>query len=353
MEKRTETKKPALSSRLRHAFSDAATQIVFGSHEKRRRQIIEEISHLPEGREALRRAEERNIPLRVVAGLDGSEGIFGRWRDGDDVSVFVRNNGSPARMAHVLAHELRHMQQFDAMGLAGDPASALSPVDIRAQLVQAMMLEADAFTAEAMFALKLDVAGRGDSLKSILSEKHEPMMTIASFIGKHPFGERTDEASYRRALFTDIMLHGISHYAASFFAQMLHCFHQASAADDLLRPPPAQGADREFAKGFTLPAEIARDYGASFMQGVSLRALSTAFIQTLPQDERKTLRMIEETARNAATMTSRAFCRNRDEIVRRCREHYHAEEEREFISSGSRRARAQTRLQKLSRSEKA
>lgn len=316
-------------TKLKNTFS----QIINGSHKACRVEIMRNLSVLPEGKALIDLAAQNGIAIHVVGELGGLHGLF------EKDAVYVLNTGNPAKMTLTLAHELHHARQFAEMGIA-DPCAPLSSEEIRSLHIQRLMIEADAFTTEAMLALRFLKAGQLAYLKCILESNAPPYTVMQDFFAARPYGADTDEASYRRALFTEVMLRGLPHYKSGYFSSLAGAVKKS----DLQGLREERGKASQRVSGFPLPAGIAVSYGFVATGETSVRALSTAFLQTLPVWERKTLRLIEQVVTRAERVTEKEFRVLRDEIVRRCEEHSMEEDPNYSFSPSRRRTQAQHKI---------
>jgi hypothetical protein len=287
----------------------------YGPDEKRRAEMLARVEALPGGPALLKTAEDLGIPIRVLPKKEiGADGSLSR--DGG-FTVSVANNGNPAAMALTLWHELRHVLQNAGnpgigMPLGGDLKNA------RTSHMLALMQEADAFTAETLVAVRQRRAGNPEYYNLLLAGKGEgPFAFIAGFLKSRPPENFRDDASFARALFTDLMCDGLLAYRAQFFARYLHQFRKAETLDGF-----RSHLDAVTAGGTQTGPELQALYGAGFMGATSARALATAFWQAQPEDERQAIEMIGRTVRRAHRLTEAEFRAARDEIIARTQELY-------------------------------
>lgn len=291
------------------AAEDKLVQLRRGSHEKRLAEILKRVEELPGGKDMLALAQSQGVVISVVAprNIDKAKGRFSRGSDGKRVRV--SNNGDPALMTTTLWHELRHVQQHVERGDMAGKTTRL--YDTRMQHTIALMHEADAFTMQALMALRQKKAGNPEYLEHLLTRRSLPAQVTNRFIKEHDFAEM-DEAQYMRALFTEVMLAGMAGYNRKYFAGYGASFEKAADLKAFRKMLDKTSAPPDF----DARSSLTNVYGEKYMSATSIRAVAESFIHAQPQEVYDTLKLIEETTAKAKTLTEQEFKQARDEILK-------------------------------------
>jgi hypothetical protein len=315
-----------------------------GQHEDRRAEIIARVKAMEGGSALLQAAEEAGVSIHVVPKENvGAEGVLDRDSKGNPV-VGVANTGNPVGMAVTLWHELRHVLQNIDMPDLGVPYGRAR--DAGANHTFALMLEADAFTAEAVMAFQEKKKGNPEYYNHILKASGVgPYTSRRRFLLENPPESFRDEQQFARALFTEMMVEGLTAYSAKFFLSHGRVFNNSedtAAFRDKIKDTPDIYA--------VTPTRMSQMYGQGFLPSTSMRALLTGFAEALPLQEQAALNLIEKTAANAASLTQQEFRRAREEVLQRVQDIYYTDPEDRPYETNEVTA-AKTRLRKAARAE--
>ncbi len=294
-----------------NAVDDRLVQLRRGRHDKKRAEIVERVTALPGGAALLAMAKEHGVKIYVVAPrkIDKSKGRFSRG--GGKKIIRVSNNGDAALMATTLWHELRHVEQHVARGdMAGGTTRLL---DTRAQHTLSLMHEADAFTMQALMAVRQKKDGNAEYLDKFLNRGSAASLVTADFLKKTPYESFADETQFTRALFTEIMLRALPGYNSKYFEGYHGSFEKAENLESYckllgrLKTPPDFDGTEKFSEVYSL----------KYMGATSARAIASSFLHAQPQEVYETLKLIETTAEKAQQLTETEFQKARAEILKR------------------------------------
>lgn len=296
---------------LYNAADDRVVQWRKGRHADRRAEIINRVAELPGGAKLLKMAKEHGVKIYVVAPrrIDKAKGRFSRG--GGKKIIRVANNGDVDLMTTTLWHELRHAEQHIERGDMDGNTTRLH--DTRAQHTLSLMHEADAFTMQALLALRQKKAGNPAYFDKLVARPGAASAVINQFTRANPFDKAEDEAQYARRLFTEIMLRGLTGYNSKYFEGYNETFKKLENVEsyrNLL-------SKRRAAPDFGGSEELTDVYGGKFMSSTSVRAISSAFLHAQPKAAYDALKLIEETAEKAETLSGPEYRQVRKEILKR------------------------------------
>jgi len=299
----------------------------YGSNEDRKADMLAAMMTLEGGPALLQHGQEQGVDLHVRASrfMKGSFGYATPPKDGKGFQVAVTNNGDPVGMALTAQHEYRHIAQMSKG--CGDVASDPYRLSMaRAVFIQKMMQEADACTIETLAAAKQDAAGNPAYMQDIQKRTTPAYRCIQRFLKEKPCDSFKSDAAFCRSLFTEIMLDGLEHYKYGFLMGQSMAFR----AGDTLEKFKDLTADKGLvAQPAQVDALLSDAYGPQFMTLTSMKALQTAFFETLPARERDVLSQMERTALKAAKgkLDAESFVAARTEILAKVKEIYFTEDE--------------------------
>ncbi|MDE1151523.1 MAG: hypothetical protein PW788_03205 [Micavibrio sp.] len=287
---------------------------VNGTHESRREEILQRMDDLPGGDVLKKLLLDEDISLEVQSPrqLRNCFGQVSKAPGNDRVSAQIANNGDGVGMARTAYHELRHVLQIADMGQL-DEGAGRRLKNVRTGHMISLMMEADAYTAEIVSAIKADKNGKPEYLRDVLNKRDNgPNVDHAKrFLRMNPFDSFKDEGAFARALFTDLMMNSLDNYSTNYFGsyrmQFLVCPTLQEFKDHLDKSGPM--------KDFTPSEKLGAIYGADFAGGVSVRALTAMFRTQMPQEEQNVLRLIDSTVKKADTMTDAEYEKLRDDIL--------------------------------------
>jgi hypothetical protein len=297
---------------LYNAVDDRVVQWRKGRHAARRAEIINRVAELPGGAKLLRLAKEHGVKIFVVAPrrIEKAKGRFSR-SPGKKV-IRVANNGDVDLMTTTLWHELRHAEQHIHRGDMEGNTTRLK--DTRAQHMLSLMHEADAFTMQALLALRQKKAGNPAYFDKLVKRPGPANIVIAEFTRDNPYEGGDGEAQFARGLFTEIMLRGMTGYSARYFDGYSETFTRIDTAESYRKLMAARKAPPDFGEDAD---DLTAVYGAKFTSSTSPRAIATAFLHSQPAEAYEALKLIEETAARAETLTEQEFQQARKEILTR------------------------------------
>lgn len=292
--------------RIVDTVDDRCAQLRHGSHSSHKQNIIARLKELPGGEAMLLTAKKHDVKISVVS-LRRNKGSKGKFtRVNGQARVRVSNTGSGARMATTLWHELRHMQQHIERGdLAGGTTRIK---DTRAQHMISLMIEADAYTSQMLMSLREKKSGNPEYFDALMQRDSAAFVAIRGFLKKTPYESVADETVFARALFTELMLTGLSAYHAKYFDAYAKTFEKAGSAEDLRRMMDTKKTPPDF----TPSKELHGIYGENPPE---LRKLVAAFLCVQTGDVRKTITLVDKTISNAATIDEADFQQAKAEVV--------------------------------------
>jgi hypothetical protein len=236
-------------------------------------------------------ARKRKVTFVETDGIGGgrvSKGILGSYK------VHINTTGQHKNF--IAVHELRHILQIDELDRKSPNFFCLTGKSARTAYVQALMSEADAYTLQTLAAFKKD--------------KEHPHLDLV--IRQNPCIQETLEnknlqadSCLARALFTGMMVNGLKRHQDLFrsvlFDMIIGAPIKVSNAMWWFTAPTVE----------TFPAspKITDMYGAEFMSGTSMRAIETAFMRTIPIEERAALKKYEQFVRNIPAMSQEEYSR--------------------------------------------
>ncbi|TAL28367.1 MAG: hypothetical protein EPN97_14630 [Alphaproteobacteria bacterium] len=274
------------------------------------------MSLIPEGRELLKFAEDHGIEINF------NDNIRGRAGEADAHSVTLNGEYSDTRLTITLIHELRHTQQFEffkrshvdhLLTFQAPRDDAFTFMDPRAQAFQMRLMEGDAFTFQAMSALKLKQMGRPEFYEEWTGSETK---TIKAYITAHPPESFMDEQAMARGIFTHLQLHGLKRYDEHYFGMLRYTLNEHPKVEDaLLYGAPRPNTEVPLT---TLGAEkLGKLYGAELMSGTSLKALRTGIMQSYSPYDRETIKLAERLPGEAATLTQQEYAQKSSYIQAR------------------------------------
>lgn len=315
-------KKPAKKPLIERAVARVKTLFVIaddryvqwrrGEHVELCKALLKEIEGLPGGKALLKSAARSKVKISVVRPrqIKNSAGRFSRAKG--KPNVYIANTGDRSRMATTLWHELRHVQQhIDRGDIRTGGVSRL--FDTRRQHVISLMIEADAFTAQAMVALTQKEKGNPEYFNAFMSRDTNAVVAIKRFLQENPFEKAIDKKEFARALFTDIMLDGLDGYSGKYMEAYYKIFKEKKTLEDFRKAIGKKKVPPEFHVSTALTDMYGQDYAA----GTSVKALSTAFMRAQQPDVRGTLGLVEKTVQNVNSMTPGEYAKARREIMKR------------------------------------
>ena len=285
-----------------------------GSDDMRREQMLERLGTLPGGDALLARAERIGAPIRVKSHrkMNGSFGVAAKDSRDKVVGATVSNTGDPIAMARTAYHELRHVVQIDDMGLA-ETGGGRKLRDVRTGHMISMMMEADAFTAEALAALKAARNGQPEYVAELFSDADQGpnIKHVRQFLKARPFDSFDSDEKFARALFTDLMLNSLDNYGVGYFGNYREQFIYCSTLDRFKEFVDAQAT----MKNVTPSETLSSIYGTDFINGAAFAAITTVFRASLPKDERDMLKLMESTVDKRHSFTEEQYQQRRREII--------------------------------------
>ena len=297
-------------SRVYHALDDRWVQRRFGKFADQRDEIFAQLKKVAGGAEALEAAKENNVKIKVVSPrrIDGVKGRFSPRKSGP--LLRVSSCGDIPRMTSTLWHELRHMIQRTASGDLGGGTTRL--LDTRVQHMMSLMMEADAYTSQTLMCLQQKKAGRPEYLDAFLKRDSEACQQIKRFLDKRPYESYPADAAFARALFVDVMKHGLAAYQQKYFNGYRKAFKKAATPQGLARMVAGRKS-----RDVIPSEELLKIYGQKPGTGLSIRPLALGFYDAQDKDTRETLALVEDTVKNAPAMTQEQFKAARAEVVSR------------------------------------
>jgi hypothetical protein len=252
-------------------------------------EYLEQVGSMFGGAELVAVAKKRNVTFVETDGKGSgrvSKGAFGSY------NVHVNTIGHHKNF--IAIHELRHVLQADELNRKSRNFFCQTGKTAGLAHVQALMSEADAYTVQTLAAFKID--------------KEHPHLDLV--IRQNPSIQETlenenlqEDAGLARALFTGMMVDGLKrhreHFRSSMFDMILDAPVKVSNACWWFSTPAVE----------TFPAspKITDMYGAKFMSQTSMRAIETAFMRTLPLEERVSLKKYEKFVNNITTMSQEEY----------------------------------------------
>lgn len=287
----------------------------FGPLAQRAAEVQAHLEQMPGGAALLAENNRIGAPIRVehMRNLRGDFGYVSKKPEDGVVSTTLANTGNPVAMARTAYHELRHVLQLESLGLA-ETGGGRRLREVRTGFMISKMMEADAFTAEALAALQAGRAGKKEFIEELLESRDNQGPNIAhvrAFLKKRPFDSFENDAQFARALFTDLMLNSLDNYAVTFFGNYRMQFIFANTLEQF-----REAADKAAPITNMTPANILSDiYGPDFMSGTSLAAVTAMFRAALPEEERRALRLIDSALEKRHTFTEEEYRARRREIL--------------------------------------
>lgn len=285
-----------------------------GDHVEHCKALLKEIEGLPGGKALLTSAAKNKVKISVVRPrrIKNSAGRFSRAKG--KPRIYIANTGDRARMVTTLWHELRHVQQhIDRGDIHTGGVSRL--FDTRRQHVISLMIEADAFTAQAMLALTQKKQGNTVYFDAFMSRDTPAVVAIKNFLNENPFETAADKQAFARALFTDIMLDGLGGYNGKYMETYREIFKNRKTVEEFRKTIGKKKVPPEF----LVSTALTDMYGQDFAAETSVKALSTAFMRAQTQDVRKTLSLVERAVENADSMNQEEYAKTRREIMTRAK----------------------------------
>jgi len=281
-----------------------------GRHVEHRAEIINRVAEIPGGKALLKMAKEHGVRIFVVAPrrIDKAKGRFSRGSGRK--TIRVANNGDVDLMTTTLWHELRHAEQHVERGDMDGNTTRLK--DTRAQHMLSLMHEADAFTMQALFALRQKKAGNPAYFDKLVQRPGAANIVIAQFTKENPYEKAADEAQYARQLFTEIMLRGLTGYNSKYFDGYNESFKTMDSLESYRNVLAKKNSAPDFGDAEGLTAV----YGEKYMATVSIRAIASSFLHSQPKAAHDTLKLIEETAERAQSLTEQEFQQARKQILK-------------------------------------
>lgn len=275
-----------------------------------REEIIVRLRSLPGGKRLLKLAQDHGVTIDVVRkrDIDGAKGRFSRRRKGQRVRISDIND--PVLMTATLWHELRHVQQHILRGDLQGGTTRL--IDTRMQHTLSLMHEADAFTVQFLMALREADRGNPDYLEKLQKRDSAACVTAAKFLKRKPYHSFRSDAQFARALFTEIMLEGLTGYNAKYFKNYR----------DTLKSLETVVAYRGFLKRHraapdfnVASAPLAKSYGRKLTGESSIMHVARAFLAAQPENVYSALEKIERMAQDAPALTEQQYQQGRQDIV--------------------------------------
>ena len=290
---------------------DRYVQWKHGTHRAARAEIMARVATMPGGDDLLKSAKKHGVKIYVVrpGRIDDVQGRFSRGPAG--AVIRVANRGDIARMTTTLWHELRHMQQHIDRGDMKSAAGKLH--NAQDEHVIGMMIEADAFTAQTLMALREAKNGSPEYIDAMLAKGGGARGCIGKFLKQSPPESFPDEQHFARALFTEIMENGLPRYSAKYFERHNKIFNKASSISQFRDIVAQTGKGSPF-----IPTE--KLSGAYFAANDSVPAvgdLARLFFEKQPEEARITLALIEDTVTKVAVLKEVEFQTARDAILAR------------------------------------
>ncbi len=290
---------------------DRYVQWKHGTHGAARAEIMARVRAMPGGDDLLKSAKKHGVKIFVVrpGRIDDVQGRFSRGSAG--ATIRVANRGDIARMTTTLWHELRHMQQHIDRG--DMKSSTVKLHNAQDEHVIGMMIEADAFTAQTLMALREARSGNPEYIDAMLSKGGGARGCIGKFIKNSPPESFPDEQRFARALFTEIMQNGLPRYSAKYFERHNKIFNAASSVGKF-RDIVAQAVT---GVPFVPSEKLNNIYYAANDSVPAVKDVARLFLEKQPEEARVTLALIEDTVTKAAVLKEEEFQRARDMILAR------------------------------------
>lgn len=290
---------------------DRYVQWKHGTHRGARADIMARVAAMPGGDDLLKSAKKHGVKIYVVrpGRIDDVQGRFSRGPAG--AAIRIANRGDIARMTTTLWHELRHMQQHIDRGDMKSAAGKL--LNAQDEHVIGMMIEADAFTAQTLMALREAKNGNPEYIDAMMAKGGGARGCIKKFLKASPPESFPDEQHFARALFTEIMQNGLPRYSAKYFERHNKIFNAASSAAQFRDIVAKAGAPFQFK-----PTEkLSGTYFAANDPVPAVTDLARLFLEKQPEEARTTLALIEDTVTKAAVLKEEEFQQARDAILER------------------------------------
>lgn len=252
-------------------------------------EVLRHLKRLPGGAALLEAARKYGTDI-IVAGFlehDGAGGVFRLQDDGASCAI-VRNNFDARRMAVTMYHELRHAKQWHEAGITYSFADFRSPAHVLSII---LMVEADAFTQQALACLKAKAQGDGKYLEALYARGDHYVDAVRHYVAQNKEADVYDSA-YARGLFAHMMTSMLLTYREDYFMRAGQALLDCKTPQELAANVSAQAP----ARMKQLPESFMNDYGADYMQGMSARGMSAAIIRTLPVEERVALHDLRKLA---------------------------------------------------------
>lgn len=299
-------------SRVKLLFATADDRYVqwkHGTHRAARAEIMSRVAAMPGGDDLLRAAKKHGVKIFVVrpGRIDDVQGRFSRGVSG--AVIRVANRGDIARMTTTLWHELRHMQQHIDRGDMKSSTGKLH--NAQDEHVIGMMIEADAFTAQTLMALREAKNGKPEYIDAMMAKGGGARGCIAKFIKHSPPESFPDEQHFARALFTEIMQNGLPRYSAKYFERHNTIFNAASSVAQFRDVVAKAGV----APQFKPTGKLTDTYFAANEHVPAVADLARLFFEKQPDDARQTLALIEDTVKKAPALKEEEFQQARDAIL--------------------------------------
>jgi hypothetical protein len=290
---------------------DRYVQWKHGTHRAARAEIMARVAAMPGGADLLKSAKKHGVKIYVVrpGRIDDVQGRFSRGPAG--AVIRVANRGDIARMTTTLWHELRHMQQHIDRGDMKSAAGKLH--NAQDEHVIGMMIEADAFTAQTLMALREAKNGNPEYIDAMMAKGGGARGCIGKFLKNSPPESFPDERHFARALFAEIMENGLPRYSAKYFERHNKIFNKAASVDQFRKVVAEAGRASPF-----IPTEkLSGIYFAANDSVPAVNDLARLFLEKQPEDARTTLALIEDTVTKAAALKEEEFQQARDTILER------------------------------------
>jgi hypothetical protein len=297
--------------RLFLAVDDVVVQLRYGSFARQKKAMIARLKQIDGGEAALKAANDARADISVVSRrrIDGVRGRFSRSNRRPRVRISAC--GDTVRMVTTLWHELRHLRQHTDRGDLKGGSSRLRGT--RRQHMIALMIEADAFTAQALMCVKEKKAGHPQYLEKFLGPGGAVSQAVRDFLKRRPYESFKDDGAFARALFGEIMKTNLPVYQAKYFKK----YHAAFTKTATLAEFRALAASTRQAPAFPTGNGLMELYGRKGADIAVVAQLSAAYYNAQKPVMRGVLKLIEDTVNRADQMTESEFAAARGDILKR------------------------------------
>lgn len=310
-------------NRVNEVFRAAERRCVewrYGSLDDQKRLLVARLKNVQGGTQALEIAARHKVRIKVVPAseIDGSRGRFRHGGKGPLLRIAA--NDDVPRMVSTLWHELRHVAQHVERGDLKGGTSRLH--DTRAQFMISLMIEADAFTAQALMCLREKQAGHPEYLRAFLKRDSNAAKCVARFLKTNAYDPR-HEAAFARALFRAIFDTALDGYKARYLDGYRAVFKKAADVQSF-----RTAIGKSTAPPDVIPSErLLQIYGLRGGDVGPLRAQGLSLAKKQPAALYYALQQIEETVAQAGQMDDKAYRAARRDILkgtRRLSAHFRA-----------------------------